>query len=312
MHVETERAEGLSAMRSTDRHHLGILVAASAALAAVLAAPAAAAPVAPTNLQAVVGSGVQLTWQDNSSDESLFSIESCWGSGCTSFRQIATVGANRTSYVDPTSDAGVNRYRVAAVQADGSAAYSTIAEVSYLGTEEASASFTAVPTEGTAPLPVTFDGTASAAFGGGLVDSWTWTLGDGTTATGAVVGHTYQQPGSYTVVLTVRAGLGVDATSAVVTVRPGLVAPQSLQATAAARGRVDLSWTNPASSTTSIAVQRCVGVGCSTFGTIAAVNASTASFSDTTVKRRKSYTYRLVATDGVASVTSDTASVLSR
>jgi PKD repeat protein len=312
MHIETERSRGLSAMTLPDRRSLGILATASAALALTLAAPAAAAPVAPTNLQAVLVGGVQLTWQDNSSDESLFSIESCWGSGCTSFRQIATVGANSTSYVDPTSDAGVNRYRVAAVQADGSAAYSAIAEVSYFGAEEPSASFTANPTEGTAPLPVTFDGTASAAFGGGLVNSWTWTLGDGTTATGAVVSHTYQQPGSYTVVLTVRTALGVDATSTVVSVRPGLVAPQSLLATATARGRVDLSWTNPVSSTTSIAVQRCAGVGCSTFGTIAAVNAGTASFSDTTVKRRKSYTYRLVATDGAASVASDTATVVSR
>jgi hypothetical protein len=281
-------------------------------MAVPLTAGAASAPAAPTGLQATLGAGaVQLTWQDASTDEALFSIESCWGAGCVAFRQIATVGAGVTSYLDPTYDAGVNRYRVAAVNAAG-ASYSEVAEITLLGTEEPTASFTATPTSGLAPLTVTFDGTASAAFGGGLVDSWVWSFGDGSAASGAIVTHTFMQPGSYTVVLTVQAGFARDATSRVITVSPGLVAPTSLVATAPARGRVVLTWVNLPSTATSLAVQRCTGAGCSSFATLATTAASASSFTDTTVRRRKSYTYRLLASDGAATVASTTATVVSR
>ena len=53
-------------------------------------------------------------------------------------------------------------------------------------------------------MPITFDGSASTGV------SFTWDFGDGTTAEGAVVTHTYQQPGNYTAVLEVQ---GSDAST---------------------------------------------------------------------------------------------------
>ena len=89
------------------------------------------APNAPSNLtaNAVSASQINLNWSDNSSDETGFSIERCAGNGCTNFAQIATVGANTTSYPDPglTSKTWY-RYRVLAFNGNGNSAYSNIAQ----------------------------------------------------------------------------------------------------------------------------------------------------------------------------------------
>lgn len=289
------------------------LAAVSTTLVVASAVAAVAAPASPSSLTANLGAGgVVLSWQDDSTDETLFTVESCQGAVCEDFRQIATVGADSTSYLDPTSDAGVNRYRVAAINASGTSAFSNVAEIILLGTEEPVASFTATPQSGTAPLGVTFDGRTSTAFGGGAVDSYTWSFGDGSTAIEPVVNHTFTNPGSYTVILTVKSGFSTDAVSTVVTVTLGLVPPQNLVAVAPARGRVDLTWSNPPSTTSSLTVQRCSGMNCTSFSPIATVAPSTSAYTDTSVKRKKAYTYRLLATDQSGSVISNTAAVVTR
>ena len=87
-------------------------------------------PNAPSNLTAtaISSSQINLSWTDNSSDETGFSIERCTGNGCTNFAQIATTGSNATSY----SNTGLARntwyrYRVRAFNAAGNSAYSNIA-----------------------------------------------------------------------------------------------------------------------------------------------------------------------------------------
>ncbi len=65
------------------------------------------------------------------------------------------------------------------------------------------ASFTATPSEGTAPLSVAFD--ASGSYDpDGLVTSYRWSFGDGTSESGMVATHIFAQPGTYTVQLTVE------------------------------------------------------------------------------------------------------------
>jgi PKD repeat protein len=59
------------------------------------------------------------------------------------------------------------------------------------------ASFTATPTSGTAPLPVTFDDTST-----GSPTSWAWDFGDGATSTAQSPSHTYTAAGTYTATLT--------------------------------------------------------------------------------------------------------------
>jgi len=89
-----------------------------------------ALPAAPTTLvaTAVSRSQINLTWTDNSDNETGFRIERCKGSTCTNFAQIATLGANVTSYSN-TKLAGntTYRYRVYAYNASGNSTYSNIA-----------------------------------------------------------------------------------------------------------------------------------------------------------------------------------------
>jgi predicted phage tail protein len=87
-------------------------------------------PNAPTNLvaRAVSTTQINLSWTDNSSNETGFSIERCTGNSCTNFAQIATVGANVTSF--PNTGLTKNtwyRYRVRAFNASGNSAFSNIA-----------------------------------------------------------------------------------------------------------------------------------------------------------------------------------------
>jgi len=98
-----------------------------------LAAPAL--PAAPTNLIATVisKSQINLTWTDNSGNETGFRIERCKGATCTNFALIATVGANVTSYSNTKLTANTTyRYRVTAYNASGNSAYSNIVNATTL------------------------------------------------------------------------------------------------------------------------------------------------------------------------------------
>jgi PGF-CTERM protein len=64
--------------------------------------------------------------------------------------------------------------------------------------------FTATPVEGQSPLEVTFIAEADNA------DSWQWDFGDGNTSTQQNPTHTYEEPGTYTVVLTVEGEAGSE------------------------------------------------------------------------------------------------------
>ena len=65
------------------------------------------------------------------------------------------------------------------------------------------ASFTAAPTSGPAPLPVQFTDTS-----GGSPTAWSWSFGDGAASTEQNPAHTYPAAGTYTVTLTASNGAG--------------------------------------------------------------------------------------------------------
>ncbi|HTO01295.1 MAG TPA: PKD domain-containing protein [Microthrixaceae bacterium] len=84
-----------------------------------------------------------------------------------------------------------------------------------------SASFSVSPSTGPEPLPVTFDGSASADPDGSIVN-YTWNFGDGTTATGVSTSKTFGNAGTYIVSLTVTDNRGSSTTTTrTVTVTPG-------------------------------------------------------------------------------------------
>ncbi|NND73061.1 MAG: T9SS type A sorting domain-containing protein [Rhodothermales bacterium] len=86
---------------------------------------------APTNLvaSALSTSDIDLTWDDNASNETGYEVERCTGSGCSGWALIATTGAGSSSY----SDSGLNsnttyNYRTRAVNTVGQSAYSNESE----------------------------------------------------------------------------------------------------------------------------------------------------------------------------------------
>jgi hypothetical protein len=87
-------------------------------------------PAAPTGLTAtaVSSSQINLTWTDSDNTEQGFKIERCTGAGCSDFAQIATVGANVTSYSNAGLTAATSySYRVRAYNAAGDSDYSNTA-----------------------------------------------------------------------------------------------------------------------------------------------------------------------------------------
>jgi len=69
------------------------------------------------------------------------------------------------------------------------------------------ADFTATPRFDYPPLEVTLDASASSSPNGAIV-SYNWDLGDGETATGVTVTHTYTEKGVYAITLVVTDSAG--------------------------------------------------------------------------------------------------------
>lgn len=127
-------------------------------------------------------------------------------------RPIAKVAGPATAVTLPHS--GTQRYFVRAVDRNGNVGASTqVLSVTPQGA--ANQAPNAVVKQTVANLGVALDGSSSTDDKG--VTSYTWTLGDGSTKTGAKVNHTYAAPGTYTVKLTVSdaEGLTHSATTSV-------------------------------------------------------------------------------------------------
>ena len=87
-------------------------------------------PAAPSNLVATSASTTQinLSWTDNSSNESGFRIERCTNANCTNFAQIVEVGANVSTFANTglTKNTTYN-YRVRAFNTSGNSNFSNVA-----------------------------------------------------------------------------------------------------------------------------------------------------------------------------------------
>ena len=161
------------------------------------------------------------------------------------------------------------------------------------------ASLTAIPAVGNAPLTVVFDGSASLDPDGSIT-SYAWNFGDGATASGVTTSHIYGTPGSYTARLTVADNLGalnslttiiqVSATSA----NPPS-APNNLTAIAVSRSQINLTWADLSTNETGFKVERCAGAACTNFVQIGTVGANVTNFASTGLKRNTSYRFRVRA-----------------
>jgi PKD domain len=289
-------------------------------LATATPSSAATPPAAPSGLTVTYTTGsMNLSWVDTATDETGFSVERCLTADCSSAGQIATVGANVTTFTDTFYVSGAaNAYRVKAVNVAGASAGSNIASLGLFSTGEVHPVVTATPISGPAPLTVAFDASASTALSG-TITSWTWSFGDDQFGSGVTTSHTFTAPGTYATRVRVGAtgGFGNPSNSAVVLVNvtaPAvpLAAPTNLTATSPSRGRVGLAWTNPVSSATALTVERCKGATCTNFTPIATVPLAATSYADTTGTRGTTYSYRLAASNGTSTVYSNRATVTVR
>jgi PKD repeat protein len=176
---------------------------------------------------------VQLAWQDNSSNETLFYIERCVGSGCTNFVSFATQWPDVPNYTDYSAITGQSySYRVRAYNAGGYSPYSNIASiVAGVVNQPPTAVMSAIPTSGAAPLAVNFSSSGTSDPDGSIV-SYAWNFGDGGTSTLAHPSHTYQTAGPYIATLTVTDNQGATGTASVtITVTQGGCTNKCLRST---------------------------------------------------------------------------------
>jgi len=186
---------------------------AAAPLTITVGAPLA--PVAPSDLLAIAFSPgwINMTWSDNSNNEDGFKVERCQGTASycaatpSAWGQIAQTDRNFDYYGDtglpPTT---TYSYRVRAFNVTAESARSNISTATTRTSPPVAVNVPSV-LNGMAPLSVSFDGTGSQDPDGSIV-SWSWSFGDGATATGPVVSHTYTMTGYFYSTLTVTDNLG--------------------------------------------------------------------------------------------------------
>lgn len=171
------------------------------------------------------------------------------------------------------------------------------------GNQPPTAHATAMPTTGTAPLAVAFDGSGSSD-PDGTISSFEWNFGDGVTGTGAAVNHTYSTTGGFSATLTVTDNQGATHSTALsITVNspPTVVnAPSNLTGTVSGR-KVVLRWTDNSNNETYFFVERApqaTGV----FSRVAQLRANTTTYSQN--MRAGTYRYRVQAYNQPSGVTS--------
>src|ERR1044071_6007873 len=132
---------------------------------------------------------LQLSWVDNSSDESGFNIERKTGTTGT-YAQIASVGANVTSYTDSTLTSSTTYcYRVNAFNTGGTSPYSpdacattpTMIQTFSLAVAKAGTGTGAVSSS---PAGINCGSTCSASFNSGIVVALTVTAASGSVFAG--------------------------------------------------------------------------------------------------------------------------------
>ena len=260
-----------------------------------------AVPAAPSSLTATVisASQVNLHWQDNSSNETGFIVERKLGAGGT-YGEIATLGANTTSWSDSTVTTGnTYYYRLKAYLTDvGESGYSN----------EASAT----PVTSTAPSNLTARITATKR----IMLSWQDNSGN---ETNFIVERKIGLTGTYSKVATLAANtvgwttsvsLGKTYYYRVRAYTAGIgysdysneacmayllpAAPSSLAAEVASSSQIDLSWVDNSNNEAGFKIERKTGAR-SSFRQIAVAGANATTWSDTTCVSGITYYYRIRA-----------------
>jgi hypothetical protein len=229
---------------------------------------------APSGLSALASSSaVVLNWLDNSSNESSFLIERSNGG---SFVQIASVGANVTTYTDSPLTEGAYTYRVRANNSGGSSGYSNTASATVLS---APTNLVATATDSaTVSLSWTDTSTKEAGFKIEMATTSGQFVQIATVAANVTSYlNTGLSPDTYQ--YRVRAYSGVNnsdySNTADATV---LVAPTSLSASSTNGTDVNLSWTDNSSNEDGFLIER--GTDGVNFSQIGSVGQNVTTYTD--------------------------------
>ncbi|MDZ7303603.1 MAG: fibronectin type III domain-containing protein [candidate division KSB1 bacterium] len=256
---------------------------------------------APSNLvaTAVSSSQINLSWTDNTTNESGFKIERKTGASGT-YAEIATVGSNVTNYSNTGLAAGTEYfYRVRAYTATNVSAYSNEDSATTLSNLPAAPSnLTATPVSNT-QIDLTWTDNANNETGFKIERK---TGAAGTYAEIATVGQNVTSysntglSGNTKYFYRVRAynGFGNSNYSNEASATTFLKAPSNLVATAVSSSQINLSWTDNTTNETGFRIERKTGPA-GTYVEIATVGANVTNFSNTGLATGTQYFYRVRA-----------------
>ncbi len=202
----------------------GATASASSSAFQVYALPSVSAP-SPSSTAPTVGKAFalasQLTSPGSGGDSYLWTF-SAPALGCT--------GANALSVSCTPTAPGTYTATIAVTDSNGGTASTTSASITVSTVSTLSAAIAVNPATGTAPLQVTFTGSAQ---GGSPGYTWAWSFGDQSTSTLQDPSHTYSSAGSFTVSLTVTDSTGAtaQASTTIVVGAPSGVLSVNAQAT---------------------------------------------------------------------------------
>jgi hypothetical protein len=258
--------------------------------------------VAPSNLSAntVSSSEIDLSWTDNSADELIFKIERSTDGGAT-FTEIATTGANVTTYADTgLTNATPYYYRVRASNSGGDSAYSNTASAILPPAAPSNLTASAVSSS-EIDLSWTDNSANELVFkierstDGGATFTEIATTGANVT-TYADTGLTNATPYYYRVRASNSGGHSAysNNASAILPVIPA--APSNLSANTISSNEIDLFWADNSDNETEFKIERSTDAGI-TFTEIATVGANATAFPDAGLSPLTAYTYRLRASN---------------
>jgi len=262
-------------------------------------------PAAPSNLQAAVVSNtrIDLTWADNSNNETGFRIERRTGS---TWSQVASVGANATSYSDTGLTANTTYYyRVRAYNAAGNSPYT--AEASAITALIQAPSNLAAVTVSTSQINLTWTDNSNNETGfrierktGSGSYSQIATVGANVTSfsnTGLTNNTTY----TYRVRAYNSTTNSPFSGEAIATTGVIPVAPSNLAAETVSTSQINLTWTDNSNNETGFRIERKVSGG--SYSQIATVGANVKTYSDKNLSSNTTYFYRVRAYNSIGNST---------
>jgi alpha-tubulin suppressor-like RCC1 family protein/subtilisin family serine protease len=263
----------------------------------VIVKPATIIPSAPSNLTAVaaIGNTVNLSWTDNSNNETGFYLERKIGTNGT-FVRLATLNSGVTAFQDRNLIQGTQYfYRLASKNSVGSS-YSNIASVTTLPAPNAPSNLVATTVSGSR-IDLSWIDNSNNEHGFFIkVEStaqyfWVYASPNATSSnvTGLTPGTTY----TFVAYAYNSEGDSTPSNSATATTIPKPAAPSNLTATLVSTTQADLRWVDHSNNETNFLIQRKVGSG--SYTTLVTLGANVTSYSNTGLTLGKQYSYRVLA-----------------